>query len=261
MNDKVLTELYMKSSKHSQYQKIPKILEGFIDKTNLEVNSRYEEERWNYIKSNVDLKNKKCLEIGGNTGFFSFMCIDGGACYVDYYEGDRTHAEFVRRASELLAFDDRLYIYNKYYDFQIGEKKQYDICFFMNVAHHVGMDYDICADIEEAKDRIIYQINSISFNTEYMVFQLGFNWGGDRYKCLFEKGTKREMISFISDNCDKDWEVSNISVAERIYGGIRYTDLNDSNIKRDDSLGEFLNRPLFIMRSKHIRRNDDFSIS
>ncbi len=36
---------------------------------------------------------------------------------------------------------------------------------------------------------------------------------------------------------------------------VKYADVNDSNIHRQDELGEFLNRPLFIMKSKHFGYN------
>jgi hypothetical protein len=40
------------------------------------------------------------------------------------------------------------------------------------------------------------------------------------------------------------------AVAQELNGEVAYADLDDTNIQRVDSLGEFLNRPIFIMRSK-----------
>ena len=42
-------------------------------------------------------------------------------------------------------------------------------------------------------------------------------------------------------------------IAEKTEDGLNYSDLNDRNIGRIDELGEFLNRPLFIMKSKSFR--------
>ena len=49
---------------------------------------------------------------------------------------------------------------------------------------------------------------------------------------------------------DADWAVQAIGIAERHDGRVVYRDLDARNIDRDDSLGEFLNRPLFILRSR-----------
>lgn len=44
-----------------------------------------------------------------------------------------------------------------------------------------------------------------------------------------------------------------VGIAQRSEGGlIEYIELNDENIKRDDSLGEFLNRPIFVLKSKGV---------
>lgn len=49
------------------------------------------------------------------------------------------------------------------------------------------------------------------------------------------------------------WEVEKIWFAVRQpSGGIVYEPLSTSNIQREDALGEFLNRPLFILRSARI---------
>jgi len=58
------------------------------------------------------------------------------------------------------------------------------------------------------------------------------------------------MIRFIKEGSQDNWEILNIGVAESTKVGIKYIDLNKRNIRRDDSLGEFLNRPLFILKSK-----------
>ena len=77
---------------------------------------------------------------------------------------------------------------------------------------------------------------------------------------LFINGEKQErikrvalavaIIDFIISSLESEYEIVKIGIAERIDEDITYNDLNDMNIIRDDSLGEFLNRPIFIMKSK-----------
>jgi hypothetical protein len=69
---------------------------------------------------------------------------------------------------------------------------------------------------------------------------------------LFANGTKRELIDFVRTGIDGIWDIEKIAVAEK-NTKIYYTDLNENNIERNDSLGEFLNRPLFILKSKKMK--------
>ena len=103
--------------------------------------------------------------------------------------------------------------------------------------------------IENAKQHIIIQLLSLKEKAEYIVFQLGFNWKGNRNLCLFENGTKQELIDFIKEEIKGVFEILHIGIAEKEDEQIVYKELNNNNINRDDSLGEFLNRPLFILKS------------
>jgi hypothetical protein len=58
------------------------------------------------------------------------------------------------------------------------------------------------------------------------------------------------MIQFVRAACEGSWDVSKIGVAQREGQAISYHDLDSKNIERDDSLGEFLNRPIFILSSR-----------
>ena len=87
-----------------------------------------------------------------------------------------------------------------------------------------------------------------------MVLQLGFNWKGKRDFGLFEKGTKREIINFVKKETSKNWNIIDIGIAEKKDNRIKYYDLNDINIERNDSIGEFLNRPIFILKSLRCNR-------
>ena len=77
--------------------------------------------------------------------------------------------------------------------------------------------------------------------------QLGFNWKGDRHRPLFASGTKVELIDYVRHSVKGHWRIDNIAVVNpktRVYEPI-----NDFNLQRFDTLGEFLNRPLFLLTS------------
>lgn len=246
-----LKELYSFASKHSNYQLLSRRLSNIIGSDAIEVQSRHEFERLDYILNNVEINNKFILDIGGNTGFFTFEMIDHGAKKVHYYEGNNIHAEFVRLSSKILDIDKKIEITNDYFASEnyIFNKK-YDIILLLNILHHIGDDYgNKRMSVEKAKKIMISELNNVSLITEYIVFQLGFNWKGNRDTCLFENGTKKEMIEFILNGTRDHWEITKIGIAESKKGIIKYSDLSDMNIGRNDELGEFLNRPIFIMKS------------
>lgn len=243
--------LYARKSKHSSYQLLPKRLSLIIGNDKFVIKTRHEEERFRYILKNVDVKGKKILDIGGNTGFFSFELIDKGAQNIHYYEGNKIHADFVCLAAKILRIKSKIKITNNYLTFKDElENKKYDIILLLNVLHHLGDDYgNKKTSIKRTQQDIIKQLNYLAKNTSILVFQMGFNWKGNIKKLLFEKGTKKEVVDFINQGIKNYWEVIKIGVAEIINDKIEYFDLNDKNIIRNDQLGEFLNRPIFILKS------------
>ena len=246
-----LIELYQKTSKHSNYQALPTCLKPIIDAAALATHSRHEPERLAYILNSLAIKGKSVMDIGGNTGYFTFEAADAGARKVTYIEGNTAHADFVRTAARHLRKDDVIDVRNAYFDFcDYSAADACDIVLLLNVLHHLGDDFGSLDDPSRIKEQILRRLNSVSQIATYCVFQMGFNWKGDRNSCLFERGTKQEMIDYIAAGVEPCWEVLRTGIAERVPGGIVYNDLNDSNIARDDSLGEFLNRPLFILKSR-----------
>lgn len=247
-----LKTLYAKGSKHSNYQVLSKRLSSLIG-NDIEVKSRNEIERLNFILENLDVKDKTIIDIGGNTGFFTFELIENGANHVDYIEGNKAHSDFVKLAVDVLGISEKIKIINKYLNFENElNGKHYDIALLLNVLHHLGDDYgNKELTIETAKKNIITQINFFADKTSFLVFQLGFNWKGNPNHCLFENGTKKELIDFVLKGTNEYWDILKIGIAEKCDNNeIKYNPLNKDNIQRNDTLGEFLNRPIFIMKSK-----------
>ncbi len=92
----------------------------------------------------------------------------------------------------------------------------------------------------------------MAYITPVLAFQMGFCWKGNRNLPFFTKGTKGEMIHFILEGIQGFWEIMATGIPEKHGEEIVYCPLNAQNIQRNDSLGEFLNRPLFLLRSKII---------
>lgn len=246
-----LKDLYKKSSKHSQYQSLPENLKKLLP--DIITATKWEKERLDYISQVLDITDKRILDIGGNTGYFSFEAIERGAKFVDYYEGNKIHADFVKLAAEVLEIRN-LNIYPDYYLF--GEDKKipalqtkYDIILCLNVVHHLGNDYGEAFDTNAARKKMLACVNSLSETTTWLVFQMGFNWCGNKEKPLFPNGLKNEMEQFIRQGTNGKFCIVKTGVPVRRGNAIVYEDKNTENYARNDSLGEFLNRPLFIMKA------------
>ncbi|TLT08736.1 class I SAM-dependent methyltransferase [Aliarcobacter thereius] len=237
------------NTKHHLYHK--NIPTRFINTdTIIEFDKFYSKERFRFIKENIDFNNTNILDIGANNGYFILEALDNGSVNAIAYEGNKdSQQEFKNYINKS---NDNIKLYTEYYDFEkesvLGH---FDITILLNVLHHLGDDFgDSNLSREKALKEIIRYLNSILKNTNILIFQLGFNWKGNINLPLFENGTKKELIDFITNNLNNEYKILKIGIAEKKCEGadIVYNELNEINIKRDDRLGEFLNRPLFIIR-------------
>ncbi len=249
MNKSKLKELYENVSKHSSYQILPDILLDLVDENELNIKSRFEKERLEYIKSNIEISNQTVVDVGGNSGYFTFEMLSAGAKRVKYFEGNKAHADFVQLAAGILNAD--VEVSNAYLQFDnSSDLTKSDIVLLLNVVHHFGDDFgDSELAKTEAKLEMKNCLNYFADKTHIMVFQMGYCWKGDTSKLLFQGGSKQEMISFVENAAEGFWKIKSIGIAEEIDGRTTYKNLDSTNIKRDDSLGEFRNRPLFILES------------
>ncbi|WP_249977490.1 class I SAM-dependent methyltransferase [Vreelandella olivaria] len=210
----------------------------------------FEKSRFHYIEKHVCYKHKSVLDIGCNTGFFIFEALDKGAKKVKGYEGSKAAYELL--SSYVDCTNDNITIKNCYFPLKENPNEKYDVVHLLNVVHHLGSDYGKTGpddDLDGIKSDVLFQINNMAHWAEHLVFQMGFNLHGDVNKPLFSNGTKKEMIEFIKSGIMNHWEIVSIGVAQSNNGYISYFDLDPHNIARDNSLGEFLNRPIFILKS------------
>lgn len=245
-----LISLYGQSSKHSNYQVLPARLGKILGECAVDVKSRYEQERLAFVLENLRLSGKSVLDIGGNTGFFTFEALDAGARCVHYFEGNPEHSDFVNTAALVLECADRVEVTNAYYDFKEKCDREYDVVFLLNVLHHLGDDFGgEKASVEDAKLEMADCLNHMAAVTERLIFQLGFCWKGDRHSLMFPGGTKTELVNFVARSTKGVWRIEKIGIPVRSgEEQIAYELMSQNNSRRDDSMGEFLNRPLFILR-------------
>lgn len=244
--------LYKNQSKHANYQILPRKLQPFFESHPIQIKSRHEEERLNFIKANINISQKSLLDIGGNTGFFTFELLDSGATSATLYEGNRIHAEFVHTAAKLLNLSNRLTVINSYFDSSINgiSPSHFNVTLLMNVLHHIGDDYgDKSITINKARELVANSLKNLAAFTDILAFQIGYCWKGNRNLPLFKTGSKQEQIDFLIQSTENYWKVSAIGIPQITDQKIAYEKPTKENMNRQDGLGEFLNRPLFILKS------------
>lgn len=247
MTSSDLRALYDAHSKHSSYQLIhPSLLPLLGDASGLPA-GKLEAQRQRYFERAVAMDGRTVLDIGANTGYFSFAALQSGARRVRSQEGNAAHARFIEAAAQALGVADRLSVVPAYFDFEPRADERFDVALCLNVVHHLADDFgDSGLTIAQARDQMLVAINAMTAWTRTLVLQVGFNWKGDRHRPLFDGGEKASLIDWVRAGTASHWRIDDIVVADPRFDG-EFRPVDAVNLPRNDAVGEFMNRPLFVM--------------
>lgn len=247
LSDK-LTALALASSKHSDYQTLHPMIAGLLGSAYAPTGKK-EAERLAFMNSRLSLQDKDVLDIGANTGYFSFAATQAGARQVTALEGNAVHAIFMQAAVEALTPSPPLRVENRYFDFSGTRAIRHDVVLCLNVLHHLGDDFgDQSLNIAQARQAIVTSLQTLADQCEWLWLQLGFNWKGRVTEPLFAHGSKQDIIDFVTQACGEAFSIDAIAIYDPASG--RYADASEALKARFDSAGEFLNRPLFLLHSR-----------
>ena len=200
------------------------------------------------MESFMRVEGRSVYDLGAHTGYFSLAAIERGARRVVSQEGHPHEAEFLQSAARQLGVTDRLTVRPGFYDFEEERSEFFDITLCLNVLHHLGDDVgDPALSIDAAKRQMLAGLNRLARTTHTLFLQIGYLWKGQPAQPLFDGSSKSAQIDFVSQGTAGIWRIDDIVVASGFGGG--YEPLTGRNSTRDDSLSEYLNRPLFHMTS------------
>lgn len=115
------------------------------------------------------------------------------------------------------------------------------------MVHHIGGDFgEKTLTIGEAKNQIKNLVQLLSSHGRRCVLQIGYNWKGDVSKPLFANGTKSELIDFVTEVCAGFWDIEQISIYNPNVH--KYEPVSNQLLQPFVGIGEFLNRPIFLLR-------------
>lgn len=251
-SSQALKDLYLQRSKHASYQLVHPLVASHLGDTSDLPAGKLERERQAYFDRALPLLGARVMDIGSNTGYFSFGALQSGAQHVTCYEGNVDHAAFVTHCAEVAQVADRLTMHASYFDFMSPITQTYDVTYCLNVLHHLGDDFgDASLGMDAARAQMLRCLNHMAGLTRTLVLQLGFNWKGDVRHPLFEGGEKAALIDFVAQGSTEHWVIEEVTVPNAVSKV--YEPINEDNLPRNNQIGEFMNRPLFKMRSRVLK--------
>ncbi len=177
-----LVDLIKGTTKHGNYQQLPPTLPPEILSQVYHYDSvRLESARFEWLDSHSVFKNKKILEIGANTGYFSIRAASERGASSIAYEPDPKLAEAMRIISCMCNTDNNIEVRSEPFTLTKPELlPQADLIINLNVIHHAGFDFDQ-ETVKKIDDWKLYAIEYLKRLTgigPLMVFQTGYTWGG-----------------------------------------------------------------------------------
>jgi len=185
-----LKALYSDNSKHSRYQNIPAFVRQELGYTEtINENWRGDTARYNYLLSQFDFTKEMIIgDIGANTGFFSLSLAHKYPNLKIYaYECNPKHVEHIEIIKDYFSISN-LYVEQEMLNLKnIDNLKHHDLIINFNVLHHAGVDYDQdIVNLENFESYATSYLAKLREKSKKMIFQMGYNWGGNKQKPIIE---------------------------------------------------------------------------
>jgi len=224
-----LEKLYFDGTKHSIYQNIPSFVQQALGySVQIDEKWRGDSARWKNLLQEIDFSQIKVVgDIGANTGFFALSLAHRFPRLRVYaYEANPNHHRFILAIKEQFRLKN-VQVKNSFIDLKgCTQIEKHDYLLNFNVLHHAGVDFDKgLVTPQNFCDYAVGYLRCLTQKTEKMVFQMGFNWGGNKQKPLVPLRDDPEKVLFMSRIFKQaGWRIEKI-FSVRFAGKLTYYEL------------------------------------
>lgn len=250
-----LLSFYNDESKHSVYQNFPSFVsEALGRQSGIDENWRGDTARYEYIKSNIAFERMHSIgDVGANTGRF---CLDLAYANpsVDFtaIELNSNNIRFISLVKEAFSMRNVNTLCEAATYENLDKIGVYDALLMMNVLHHAGVDFDkgMVNAPEEVEGYLVRYLSRLVKTTQFLVFQLGYNWGGDKSKPIVAPSKPAEMIDYMRQVCDKaGWKIAATALYDSDTKSYFASDNPENDVRSESFMAnsEFYKRPLYFL--------------
>lgn len=271
-----LRQLYGDNSKHANYQNVPTFVRDALGyQESIDESWRGDTARYAYLLHELKLQpGQTVADIGANTGFFVHsLAHSHPECRFVAYESHPNHVDFIRLVADAFALSN-VAVADRPVDLAaIDELPVFDVLIHLNVLHHAGHDFDagLVSGPQEMEQYAAAYLRQLASKGSLLVFQIGYNWGGDKSQPIVDPHDQRAMVAWLHRVLQRSgWQIERLAFATRAgRGEIVYQNLPASLIGLEPGSlqgsaalqealqvyhleqfkGEFYRRPLVICRS------------
>lgn len=212
-----LLELYACGDKHGAYQQLPDFLiEAYGIKAPVDENWRGDGSRWGYMMARMNFADQHVVDIGANTGYFSLnLARLGTVKKVTACEPNSKNALFISEIAKAFSFDN-LSLHRELVTMAtLKDLPVSDTVLLLNVLHHAGHDFDheFVRRREDLFKYIVEYLRILRQRTGRLVFQMGFNWGGDKSEPVVAVPNNVGKVRYVADALGiAGWQVQSVAL-------------------------------------------------
>lgn len=212
-----------------------------------------DKQRADFMFRQHDVSGQRVLDIGANQGFLTIEAALRGAERVDAFESNDVDSAFLSQAASHLTGLEKVTAHPVNYDFDRSNDDRWNCVICLNVLHHIGRYFDShIQDLGEAKALMGQHLKRLLSPGACVWLQLGYNWQGNTQRPIFPNGTKQEMTDFVAELIEPYANLAVIGIYNhqtQSYEVVSNEDRGHGLWRRVEGLGEFGNRPLYLIQS------------
>lgn len=224
-----------------------------IDHSNDALSITLDKQRADFMFRQHNVSGQRVLDIGANQGFLTIEAALSGAERVDAFESNDVDGAFLSQAASQLTGLEKVTAHPVNYDFDQSNDDRWNCVICLNVLHHIGRYFDSHIQVlDEAKALMRQHLKRLLSPGACVWLQLGYNWQGNTQRPMFPSGTKQEMTDFVAELIEPYANLAVIGIYNhhtQRYEVVSNQDRGHGLWSRVESLGEFGNRPLYLIQS------------